>query len=172
MKHILVISGKQYSGKDTLAKILLEKMPEYRRIGLGDAIKIEYAKRKNISVDEIIKNKHLYRDDLIKLGNWGRDIDNCYWIKNLLGFDKIIVPDIRLPFEAEYFKNAGAFLIRVESDYSSRSQRGVIVNDSDETETALDNYSDFNVTIYNNSTYDDLVKEADKVFSLYKKFIS
>ena len=76
MKHILVISGKQYSGKDTLAKILLEKMPEYRRIGLGDAIKFEYAKRKNISVDEIIKNKHLYRDDLIKLGNWGRDIDN------------------------------------------------------------------------------------------------
>ena len=41
MKHILVISGKQYSGKDTLAKILLEKLDGYKRIGLGDAIKIE-----------------------------------------------------------------------------------------------------------------------------------
>lgn len=171
MKHILVISGKQYSGKDTLAKILIEKMPDYRRIGLGDAIKIEYAKRKNITVDEIVENKHLYRNDLIKLGNWGRNINPDYWINNLLNFDKIIVPDIRVLHEAEFFKSVGAFLVRVESDFENRSKRGIVVNNDDETEIALDNYSGFDVVVYNNSSYEDLVNQADKVFSLYKKFI-
>ena len=171
MKHILVISGKQYSGKDTLAKILLEKLDGYKRIGLGDAIKIEYSIRKKIPLDEIITNKHLYRNDLIELGNWGRSVDDDFWIKNLLGFDKIIVPDVRVIHEAEFFKNAGAFLIRVESDYANRSKRGIIVNDDDLTETALDNYDGFNITVYNNSDYSNLVKEADKIIDCYLKFI-
>ncbi len=171
MKHILVISGKQYSGKDTLAKILLEKLDGYKRIGLGDAIKIEYSIRKKIPLDEIIANKHLYRNDLIELGNWGRSVDDDFWIKNLLGFDKIIVPDIRVIHEAEFFKKAGAFLIRVESDYVNRSKRGIIVNDDDLTETALDNYDGFNITVYNNSDYSNLVKEADKIIDCYLKFI-
>ena len=171
MKHIIVISGKQFSGKDTLAQILLDKLDGFRRIGLGDAIKLEYSKKNNIPIDEIIKNKHLYRKDLIELGNWGRSLDECYWIKNILGYDKIVVPDVRVKFEADFFKNAGAFLVRVESDYKNRSKRGVIVNDCDVTETALDFYDGFNIIIYNNSTYSDLLKEADKVLHAYTKFI-
>ena len=171
MKHILVISGKQYSGKDTLAEILLSKLVDYRRVGLGDAIKLEYSKRKNIAFDEILKNKHLYRNDLIELGNWGRNIDKNYWINKLLGYDKIIVPDIRLRYEADFFKKAGAFLIRVESDYINRSRRGVIVNNNDITEVDLDNYSKFDITVYNNSDYLTLIKEADKVLNAYKCFI-
>ena len=54
MKNIIVISGKQYSGKDTLAKILLEKLPDFKRIGIGDAIKIEYGKRNNYKTNQSI----------------------------------------------------------------------------------------------------------------------
>ena len=38
MKKIIVISGKQYSGKDTLAKILLEKMSNFKDIAIPQAI--------------------------------------------------------------------------------------------------------------------------------------
>ena len=168
MANIIVISGKQYSGKDTLAKILLQKLTGYRRIGIGDAIKLEYGKRKNLTFDEIEKNKHLYRADLIELGNWGRAKDPDFWLKNLAGFDKIIVPDVRVIHEADFFKGAGAFIIRVESSYKNRSLRGNIVNNDDATETALDNYSGFDLVIENNSTYEDLVKEADKVIALLR----
>ena len=41
---IIIFSGKQYSGKDTAAKILMEAMPEFRRCAMGDIIKLEYAK--------------------------------------------------------------------------------------------------------------------------------
>ena len=54
-KKIIVISGKQYSGKDTLAKILLEFLPQFKRIGIGDAIKIQYGKENNLTFEEIEK---------------------------------------------------------------------------------------------------------------------
>lgn len=151
LTNIIAISGKQYSGKDTVAELLLKYLPDYKRIGIGDAIKIKLAKQKNISIDEIYKNKHLYRDDLIKLGNWGRSQDSNYWLNNLLGFDKIIVPDLRVIHELEYFKSKGAILIRVEASEEARSQRGKIVNGSDDTETALDNYKNWDFIIENNS---------------------
>ena len=56
-KKIIVLSGKQYSGKDTVAKILLEKLTGFRRVGIGDAIKLEYSKRTGLSVEEIEKKE-------------------------------------------------------------------------------------------------------------------
>ena len=172
MKKIIVISGKQYSGKDTLAKILLNLMPEYKRIGIGDAIKIEYGKRNNLTFDEIEKNKHQYRKDLIELGNWGRAQDNDYWLKNLAGMNKIIVPDIRVEHEANFFKSQGAFLIRVNSSFENRSKRGIIVNNDDPTEIALDNYDRWNIVIDNNSDYDSLVIKANEVLDKFDEFLS
>ena len=171
MNKIIVISGKQYSGKDTFAKILLEKLTDFKRIGIGDAIKIQYGKENNLSFEEIESQKHLYRDDLIKLGNWGRAQDKNYWLNNLSNMDKIIVPDVRVLDEIEYFKNKNAFLIRVNSSFENRSKRGVIVNANDNTETALDNYSNWNAIVDNDSTYEDLIKKADEVIEKFQLFI-
>ena len=171
MKNIIVISGKQYSGKDTLAKILLEKLPNFKRIGIGDAIKIEYGKRNNLTFEEIEKNKHLYRKDLIELGNWGRSQSDEFWLKNLIQYDKIIVPDLRVLSELNFFKKQGAFLIRVESNETNRAKRGILVSSNDDTETALDNYQNWNIKIENNSDFETFKQEADKVLLLFKKFI-
>lgn len=171
MNNILVISGKQYSGKDTLAKILLEKMNGFKRVGIGDAIKIEYGKQKNLSFEQIEKDKHLYRSDLIELGDWGRAQDPNYWLKKISDMDKIIVPDIRVEFEANFFKEKGAFLIRVDSSVENRSKRGVLVRADDPTETALDNYKNWDMIIENNSTYEALNQKADKVIEKFNSFI-
>ena len=171
MNKIIVISGKQYSGKDTFAAILLEKMNDFKRIGIGDAIKIEYAKQKNLTLDEIIKNKHLYRNDLIKLGDWGRSQDDDYWLNNLANMDKIIVPDVRVNHEVEYFKSKGAFLIRVNSSYENRSIRGIITNEDDPTETALDGYKNWNLIVDNNSDLDYLYQIANEAIEKFNSFI-
>lgn len=171
MKKIIVISGKQYSGKDTLAKILLEKMKDFKRIGIGDAIKIEYGKKNNLTFEEIEKNKHLYRSDLIELGNWGRSIDSDFWLSKISDMDNIIVPDVRVCHEVDFFKNKNAFLIRVESTPENRSKRGILVRDDDITETALDDYSNWNMVVENNSTYEDLIQKADKVIKEFNLFI-
>lgn len=172
MKKIIVISGKQYSGKDTLAKILLEKMPDFKRVGIGDAIKLEYGRKNNLTFDEIESKKHLYRSDLIELGNWGRKQDDNYWLKRIVDMDKIIVPDVRVEFELNFFKKMGAYLIRVESSVENRAKRGILTNADDNTETALDNYLNWNVVVENNSTYQALIDNADMVIKSFYNFIN
>ena len=62
---IIIFSGKQYSGKDTAAKILLDVMKDFRRCAMGDIIKIEYGKIHNLTYEEIEANKSQYRQGLI-----------------------------------------------------------------------------------------------------------
>lgn len=171
MNKIIVISGKQYSGKDTLAKILLKKLSGFQRVGIGDAIKLQYGRDKGLTFDEIESNKHLYRSDLIELGNFGRSIDCDYWLKNLADMDSIIVPDVRVEHEVDFFKSRGAFLVRVNSSVENRAKRGVLTNADDYTETALDNYSGWNIVVDNDSDYDALVLLADKVVDSFNQFI-
>jgi phosphomevalonate kinase len=172
-RSLIVISGKQLSGKDQLAKILLEKLPHFTRIGLGDAIKIELARQKNISVEQVEQNKHLYRPELIELGNYGRELDNgLYWIKKVLAQQgNLIVPDMRVEKEFETFKKAGAIMVRVETDPGIRAKRGALVRENDPTECALDHIKNWDAIIDNNSDLNNLYKEAEKVISLIPQTI-
>ena len=88
--NIIIFSGKQYSGKDTAAKILMNVLGDYRRCAMGDIIKIEYARQHGITYEEIENNKPLYRQGLIDLGNWGRSQSPDYWIKKIIEQQGII----------------------------------------------------------------------------------
>lgn len=158
---IIIFSGKQYSGKDTVAKILLENLPEYRRCAMGDIIKMVYGEKENLTYEEIEKNKPLYRQDLIDLGNWGRSVDPDYWLKKIISQKgKIIVTDVRVPHEYEVFKAEGAIAIRVEASRESRASRGTLIGEDDITEVGLDNIKDWDYIIENNSDYNTLKTKA------------
>lgn len=164
---IIIFSGKQHSGKDTVAKIMLEAMPDYKRCAMGDIIKLTYGKQKGLTYDEIEKNKPVYRQDLINLGNWGRAQDPDYWLKKIIEQDgNIMVTDVRVPHEYEVFKNAGAVSIRVEASRDTRMQRGTLIGETDITETGLDNITDWDYVIDNNSDYETL---KTKTYELIKK---
>lgn len=161
---IIIFSGKQYSGKDTAAKIMLDLMPDYRRCAMGDIIKLTYGEKKGLSYEEIEKNKPLYRQDLIDLGNWGRSQNPDYWLKKIIEQKgNIIVTDVRVQHEYDVFKAAGAIRIRVEASREVRSQRGKLIGENDITEIGLDNVKDWDYVIENNSDYDALKEKIEKV---------
>lgn len=162
--NIIIFSGKQYAGKDTAAKIMLDKMPNYRRCAMGDIIKLTYGAQKGLTYDEIEKNKAKYRSDLIVLGNWGRGQDPDYWLKKIIKQKgNIIVTDVRVPHEYEVFKNAGAITIRVEATRETRAKRGQLVGENDITEVGLDNEKNWDYIIDNNSTYEYLKSQVEKI---------
>lgn len=166
---IIIFSGKQYSGKDTAAKIMLEAMPEYKRCAMGDIIKLTYAKQKGITYDEIEKNKSQYRQDLINLGNWGRSQSPDYWLEKIIAQDgNIIVTDVRIPHEYEIFKSAGAITIRIEASRKTRSARGTLIGEDDITEVGLDNIKNWDFVIDNNSDYETLKTNINKIIDLIK----
>lgn len=163
-EKIIIFSGKQYSGKDTVAKILLEKMPEYKRCAMGDIIKLIYGSQKNLTFEEIEKNKPLYRQDLIDLGNWGRSIDPDYWLKKIISQSgKIIVTDVRVPHEYDVFKSSGAITIRVEASREARASRGELVGEKDITEVGLDHIKNWDFVIENNEDYESLKIKANEL---------
>lgn len=167
---IIIFSGKQYAGKDTSAKIMLDAMPDYRRCAMGDIIKLTYGAQKGLTYDEIEKNKAKYRPDLIVLGNWGRDQDPDYWLKKIIEQDgNIIVTDVRVPREYEVFKKAGAITIRVEADRETRAQRGELVGEDDITEVGLDAEKNWDYIIDNNSSYDNLKTQVKKIINKLKQ---
>lgn len=164
---IIIFSGKQYSGKDTVAKIMLAEMKNYKRCAMGDIIKLTYGEQKGLTYEEIEKNKPLYRQDLINLGNWGRAQDPDYWLKKIIEQDgNIMVTDVRVPHEYEVFKKAGAITIRVEASRDTRASRGELVGENDITEVGLDNIKDWDYVIENNSDYETL---KEKVYAIIQK---
>lgn len=167
--NIIIFSGKQYAGKDTAAKIMLDKMPNYRRCAMGDIIKLTYGAQKGLTYDEIEKNKAKYRSDLIVLGNWGREQDPDYWLKKIINQKgNIIVTDVRVPHEYEVLKNAGAITIRVEATRETRAKRGQLVGENDITEVGLDNEKNWDYIIDNNSTYEYLKSQVEKIIDEIK----
>lgn len=171
-KKIIVFSGKQFSGKDTAAKILLERFRSFKRIGIADAIKMRYSEKTDLSLEEIEKNKSLYRQDLINLGDWGRAISPDYWLNSIIDYKgNTIVTDIRVKHELDLFRTYGAFCVRVEADENVRSSRGILSSKNDLTETALDDVIDWDYIIYNNGTYEELLANTQKLIDiLVKKF--
>lgn len=169
MNKIIIISGKQYSGKDTVGKILLEKLPSFKRCAMGDIIKITYGNSHNLTYEQIEKNKSKYRADLIALGNWGRSQDPDYWLKKILEQDgNIIVTDVRVEHEYEMFKKSGAISIRVEASRQTREKRGELVGENDITEVGLDDIKDWDYIVDNNSDYEHLSIQVDEIITNLK----
>ena len=168
--RIIIFSGKQYSGKDTAAKILLEEMPEFRRCAMGDIIKIEYGKLHNLTYEEIENNKTSQRQGLIDLGNWGRSQSPDYWLEKIISQDgKIVVTDVRIKHEYEVFKGAGAISIRVEADRDIREKRGgKLIGEDDVTEVDLDDVRDWDYRLDNNGDYETLKQNVLKIVEKLK----
>ena len=166
INKIIIFSGKQYAGKDTAAKIMLDAMPDFRRCAMGDIIKLTYGKQHGLSYEEIEKNKPLYRQGLIDLGNWGRSQHPDYWLNKIIAQEgNIMVTDVRVPHEYDVFKKAGAISVRVEASRDVRATRGQLVGEDDITEVGLDNVKDWDYVIENNSGYGVL---KEKVLAVVK----
>lgn len=163
--RIIIFSGKQYSGKDTAAKILMDEMPSFKRCAMGDVIKLEYGKLNNVTYEEIEANKPKYRQGLIDLGNWGRAQDKDYWLKKIIAQEgNIVVTDVRIKHEYELFKSAGAISIRIEADRKLRESRGgKLIGENDVTEVDLDDIQDWDYIIDNNKDYKTLKKNVLKI---------
>jgi len=139
--RVVGISGYKLSGKDTFCSLLQLKFPKVVRLAIADEIKRELAVFLGITVDRIetFKEPH-YRRPLQDLGSSRRRIDENYWItkacsqiQNALDCGaRVVVPDIRLPFEAARLRTQfGAKIVRLH-----RVSQGQI--DNHETEIHVD----------------------------------
>jgi hypothetical protein len=172
---IIGVSGKAGAGKDTAAKMLeviyanpeitfedycdkkYKNFVDVQTVHFADMLKetamtmcilgeddvnTQYGKKQTIEWLGIT-----VRELLQKLGTCVRQgIDNLFWIKllfaNIEGWDNVIIADVRFPEEVEAIKERGGIILRLERDGAGAGNHI--------SETALDDYNDWDEKIDNN----------------------
>ena len=185
---IIGISGKISSGKDTIAGIICDKYPKFSNRKFAHKLKEIVAILTNTSLDDNFNNKNIYlKNWQMTLGQMQQKIGTeCFrksldvntWIIALLSEynhnDCWVISDVRFINEIEHIKvvDGESIIIRVNRDLlenkSSRDQQH-------ESETALDNYKDFDYIIDNNETIQVLEEQVCNILKSninIKKFIN
>lgn len=183
MLRNIALSGKAAAGKDTIADELLPL--GYEKASLADSLKRfcseKYMYPLNWNYTQEGKNKYIkvtekdgrvfyhgkVRDLLIEVGKQGRLEDKDYWIKKLeeqLPDKPVIITDVRFKNEADYYKNKGYLLVRIDApriDRYMRSNNYELATSEDESETELDEYEGFDLRINNKNRED--IQEAARI---------
>lgn len=165
---IILIGGKARSGKDTIADFMIEELKKEGKnpckVQIGQYIK--YYAEKYFGWDGREETKP--RELLQTLGTEviRNKIDPDFHIDRLIQdikvlsnfYDTFIVSDVRFPGEIEKpkkeFENITTIkMIRESEELTSNQQKH-------QTETALDNYSDFDYIIDNNKSLEELEERA------------
>ena len=84
--------------------------------------------------------------------------------------EDIIVPDLRLEHELDVFKENNAYMIRVETSLDVRKTRGIITNENDLTEIALDGYAGWNYKIDNSYDFETLKTNVKPLIKEIKEY--
>ena len=166
---IFVVGGKSGSGKGEVAKMI----EEYYIYKLKKCVVTEYSKYlKNFALeltdwDGISANKP--RDFLQNFGSQIRAYDKYFFTKRMIediniyaiaGIDVVIIADARMPEEFEEMKENydEVYSLLVVNQFAQ--SKLTIAQQSHITETALENYEEFDYTFAN----DDLNTLKEKVF--------
>lgn len=156
-RRIVILTGKQRSGKDTTADLLVEHFG-FHKVSLADKVK-EIAK-------DLFNMNEKDRGLLIKIGSAMRAIDEDVWLNYLfrqqIREDRyIVVPDVRFLNEFRRFKELGAITVAIDADLETRRKREGYdpAYENDPTEGALAHLKhDFRIN--NNGTLTQLFMQV------------
>lgn len=186
---IIGISGKAGSGKDTAAK-MLEVLYANPNISYEDFTNRRYKNFADIQIVHFADTLKETAQVLFRIGEWEtntqegkkttinwigktvrellqgigqglRDaIDFDLWVKilfaNTEGWSNYIIADVRYPNEIKAIKERNGILLRIDREGAGAGNHS--------SETALDDYKEWDVYIENNSSIKDLF-EAMRIFT-------
>lgn len=166
--RIFLIAGKAGSGKNEVANIIKDTLGNSVVTSFSKYIKLFTLELTDWDGRDITKP----REFLQNMGDKLRAINEDFLTKRILddikvyekeGITNVIISDVRLVHEVEYFKNLDVFdviAIRVNSNESKRK----LTNDemNHHTELELDTYQGFDYVIENNFN-DDLKMQVKEI---------
>jgi len=174
MKNIILISGKAESGKGEISKILQKYLPNTLETAFGDYVKFVCEKYFGAKGDKSIEDRQKWQ-------YWGTDViraeDYDFWaliisqlhfvLRN--HFDYFITPDTRFLNEIEEHKlTFGNKVLTIRVVRPNHISKLTEEQKNHISETDLDDYKDFDYTIINDGSIEDL---EIKVKGFIERFI-
>ena len=162
---ILMVSGKKYSGKDTIYELIRNLDSGAYRVAFADQIKAIAGHIVGSSYNNNPDNKEALRPLWIKIGEMGREYNKYVWTSKVVQHIRtvvrqnrdnneflFVVTDFRFPEEYEALCDA----FGAKSITTIRVHRDSEISRDHYTETLLDNF-EFDYVIDNNSTRQNLM---------------
>lgn len=169
---IILISGKAQSGKDTVAKMIKERLEKDSSVLITHyADLVKYISKMYFNWDG--KKDRAGRSIIQTIGNDVREKNPNYWVDFLVGFlsmyssrwDYVLIPDTRYKNEIEKLFGYDTITLRINRSFVSpltQEQQNHI------SETELDRY-EFDYVINSENGLDKLETEVDKFMNWLKK---
>lgn len=166
--RLFLVAGKAGSGKNEVANIIKEILPNTVVTGFSKYIKLFALEFTDWDGRDFNKPRAVLQN----MGDTLRSVDKDFLTKRIeedllvyekLGIENVVVSDVRLVNEIEYFKNIKTLdvvAIRVNARNSKR-----VLNEEEKmhhTELELDNYENFDYVVENKFD-DNLEKEVKKM---------
>ena len=175
MVHLIGLSGRRGSGKDTVARVLQQLQPQriWQIRSFGDSIKSVCAALTGEEVApyytqcgkaELVPTFHRTRGEMLQqVGQALRVWEPLVWVDAFFaGLPHgafVLVPDVRYPNEADPIRKRGGLMLRVEGD--PLQQRGDGTRDDNHpSETAMDDYRHFTAILHNSGSREDLTRQV------------
>ncbi|WP_310398034.1 hypothetical protein [Hymenobacter sp.] len=181
MIHLIGLSGRRGSGKDTVARLLQQLQPQriWQIRSFGDSIKSVCAALTGEDVAPYHTQKgkaqrmptfQRTRGELLQqVGQALRVWEPLVWVDaffaRLPADAFVLVPDVRYPNEADPIRRRGGLVLRVEGDPLRQRGDGTR-NDDHPSETAMDAYPHFAATLHNTGSPDDLTRQVQALLKL------
>ncbi|RSK40116.1 nucleoside/nucleotide kinase family protein [Hymenobacter perfusus] len=171
MTRLIGFSGRRGSGKDTIARLIQRMQPDskWHIRSVGEPIKAvcaalagegtapyfsQQGKTEKLPAFGRTRGEMLQQVGLA-LRLWEPDIWVQAFFSQLPTNQHTLIPDVRFPNEADLIRSSGGLMVRVEGD--PLHQRGDGTRDDDHpSETALDHYPHFDLTLHNTGSVQDL----------------
>lgn len=170
--RLVAIAGRKSSGKDTVARIIeICTYNPYEKIKFVGKLKEMTATLIGCRIEDLedyhFKEKPLEgwgginpRQILQEFGSCGRSLYKDIWVAsalaNLRESGNYLIPDLRYPNEVSAIKKLGGYVIRVE-------RPSLESTDTHHSETALDEFKDWDYIITNDGGLKDLAVKVHKM---------
>jgi len=157
---LIGVSGKKRTGKNTVANLIKTLTnSSVEEFAFAQDLKLELANLLKVKVTDIEASKDTYRGLLQALGVYRREFNGPdYWINKCFlrvyrsNAEVCIITDVRFPNELSAVQASGGIVLRVCRDTG--------LNDTHESETALDGQRDFDHIIINSGSLEYLLHEV------------
>jgi phosphomevalonate kinase len=179
--HVIMLSGKRMSGKDTFAQYLIDALKgmglRAQQFALADVTKLEYAASAGIDAKRLLADrefKELHRASMTSWFHQRLATDPSFCCKKVIhhissapGLAVAIISDLRLMEDLKFFLDPSlgfkrVITMRLNVHDSCRALRGWKQSaiDSDITETSFDEYNAWDFCIDNDGNLEALRSRA------------
>jgi len=176
---IIGLSGKKRSGKDTVYQlagdILFKNVIKAGRVAFADPLKHEVSEITGFNLEFIEKNKEKLRP-LLQV--WGADFRRVfsganYWIDKMRPIvskaevDVLFITDCRYKNEADFIKEEGGYLVKVERRGETYTNYQDAIEDAHSSENDLNNYGSYDYILNNDKTKAELTESVVQMLECF-----